>query len=194
MTRRFSKKNIAYFLVSKHVKQNVTKLVTLIKNGAITYNGDIVNLVIKTNIKKNRTKIYRWLQRHKAFPWMIDGKNYSKLSNRVVKSKEHLDSQENLHGGLDFAVCDGDKFYINYFKLEEYPEIKEEFYNYLKANIGNGIHIYKQLVVEEEDLKFIFGKREINPDCEQCNIFQLFQLKKRKKNMKKVIRKPCKEV
>ena len=136
-----------------------------------------MTLVIKTIKDKDRVKIYRWLQRHKAFAWMIDGKNYSKLSNRTVKSKEHLDSQENANSGLDFAECDGNKFYIDYYTLKKYPEMMEEFYNYLKANINNGIHIYNELVVDEEDLEYIFGKREISPDCEQCNIFQLFQLK-----------------
>lgn len=138
-----------------------------------------MSLVIDTKNEKNRAKIYRWLQRHNAFPWMIDGKNYSKLSNRVVKSKEHLDNQENLHGGLGFAECDGNKFIIDYFRLEDYPEIKEEFYNYIISNLDDGVHIYKQLPLEKNDLEFIFGKREINPDCEQCNIFQLFQLKKK---------------
>lgn len=140
-----------------------------------------MTLIIKTKKDKDRVKIYRWLQRHNAFAWMIDGKNYSKLSNTTVKSKEHLDSQENVQGGLDFAECDGNKFYIDQHTLKKYPEITEEVYNYLKSNIGNGIYIYNQLVVDEEDLKYIFDKREISPDCEQCNIFQLFQLKEKER-------------
>ena len=140
-----------------------------------------MSLVIKTRKAKDRTKIYRWLQRHNAFHYIVDGKNYSKLSRKVLKSKEHLDNQKNLHGGLGFAECDGNNFYIDYFELEKHLELKEEFYNYIISNLDNGIGIYKQLPIEINDIEFIFGKREINPDCEQCNIFQLFQLKKKDK-------------
>jgi hypothetical protein len=138
-----------------------------------------MSLVIRAREKKTRVKIYRWLQRHKAFYWVVDGKGYSTISKKVIKTQEQYKrNKPTLHSGLSFAECDGNSFEIDYFKLLEMKEIAKEFYEYISTMIKNEeISIYLKSVKNLEYFDFIFGKKEINPDCEECNIFKLFQLK-----------------
>ena len=140
-----------------------------------------MTIVIETKNDNNRTKVYRWLQRHKAFYWMVDGKNYSSLSKRVIKStKQYEKNKPTLHTGLGFAESDGKRFYIDTLKLEDNEEMIETVYKYLKnLNKNNGIFIRQLLPIDDKKLDWIFGKREIFPDCEECNLYKLFQLKKK---------------
>ena len=110
---------------------------------------------------------------------MVDGKNYSSLSKRVVKSKEHYEKNKpTLHTGLGFAESNGKQFYIDTLKLKDNEEMVETVYKYLKSlNKNSRIFIKQLLSIDDKKLDWIFGKREVFPDCEECNIFQLFQLK-----------------
>lgn len=139
-----------------------------------------MTLVIATTNNNDRTKIYRWLQRHNAFYWMVDGKNYSSLSARVIKSKEHYEKNKpTLHTGLGFAESGGKWFFIDTLKLEDNPEMVETVYNYLKElNKNNGVFIRQILPIDDKKLDWVFGKRDVFPDCEECNIYKLFQLKR----------------
>ena len=139
-----------------------------------------MTLVIATTNNNDRTKIYRWLQKHKAFYWMIDGKNYSSLSKRVIKSKEQYEKNKpTLHTGLGFAEADGKRFFIDTLKLEDNPEMVETVYKYLKElNKNNGVFIRQILPIDDKKLDWVFGKRDVFPDCEECPIYKLFQLKR----------------
>jgi hypothetical protein len=98
-----------------------------------------------------------------------------------VKSQEQYEKNKpTLHSGLNFAECDGNSFEIDYFKLLDMPDVAKEFYEYIFPMIkNNGISLYRKSVIDKDYFNFIFGKKEINPDCEECNIFKLFQLKKK---------------
>ena len=125
-----------------------------------------MEFLIKARGHKAKTKIYRWLRRNKAFPYFIDGKNYSTVRGKTLEQIHKTIDNEN-----DFALCEGNYFFLDLLYIGDNKELMNKIYNYLCKLIDNkDISIKRLQHTTKENLDFIFHKTEsyINPDCKNC--------------------------
>jgi len=150
---------------------NVTKLVTYINHNCINNHGEIkMDYMIIALNKNERVKIYRWLQRNKAFRYFINGKNYSTMNRKTIEQINKRTLNDN-----SFAECEGNIFFIDLHDIDNDKELVDKLFNYLCGLLDNDrITIKQTKAMNKERLKYLFDKREINPDCERCPMYMLY--------------------
>lgn len=123
--------------------------------------------------KNERVKVYRWLQRNKAFRYFIDGKNYSTIKKKTIEQVNKRILNDN-----SFAECDGNIFFIDLLNVNGDKELLDKIFNYLFGLLDNKrITIKQTKFMDEERLKYLFDKRVSNPDCERCPLYLVYKKK-----------------